>query len=81
MIDLKTQLSNFKNVEEKLRHKLGGEEAKRLLSQAVYIFSIGTNDYLSPRNSNSTLLPLFHSNKQAYVGIVIGNLTYVVKVI
>ncbi|KAF3451976.1 hypothetical protein FNV43_RR08072 [Rhamnella rubrinervis] len=79
VIALKTQLSNFKNVEEKLRHKLGGEEAKRLLSQSVYIFSIGTNDYLSPLASHSTLLPLFHSNKQAYVDMVIGNLTYVVK--
>lgn len=80
VIALKTQLSYFKNVEKKLKDKLGSAEAERLLSQAVYIFSVGTNDYVAPLTSNSTLLPLYHSNKQAYVGMVIGNFTNVIKV-
>ncbi|XP_015902332.3 GDSL esterase/lipase 1 isoform X2 [Ziziphus jujuba] len=73
VISLNIQLSYFKNVEKNLRHKLGGEEAKRFLSKAVYIFSIGTNDY----NSKTTPIP-FHSQEE-YVGMVIGNLTNVIK--
>ncbi|KAH7547015.1 hypothetical protein FEM48_Zijuj01G0262100 [Ziziphus jujuba var. spinosa] len=73
VISLNIQLSYFKNVEKNLRHKLGGEEAKRFLSKAVYIFSIGTNDY----NSKTTPIP-FHSQEE-FVGMVIGNLTNVIK--
>ncbi|KAL3568461.1 hypothetical protein D5086_031112 [Populus alba] len=56
IMDLKTQLSNFKNMEKQLRQKLGASEVKTLLSTAVYIFSIGTNDYMVPFTSNSTVL-------------------------
>ena len=79
MIDLKTQLSNFKNLEKLLRKKLGDAEAKTLLFRSVYLISIGSNDYASlfTRNSN-----VFQSSSQKeYIDMVIGNLTFVIKVI
>ncbi|TQE08704.1 hypothetical protein C1H46_005688 [Malus baccata] len=72
VIDLKTQISQFRKVEKQLRHKLGDAQAYTVLSEAVYIISIGGNDYLSPLASN-------FSNEE-YVGLVIGNLTIWIKV-
>lgn len=79
VIDLKTQLSNFKNVGKQLRHKLGGEEATALFSRAVYLCSIGGNDYLDPILRNSSF---FESQnvRHEYVGMVIGNLTNAIQV-
>ena len=45
-INLHLQLGYFKNVEQWLKQKLGDVEAKKLLRRAVYLFSIGSNDYL-----------------------------------
>ncbi|XP_065867084.1 GDSL esterase/lipase 5 isoform X2 [Euphorbia lathyris] len=56
VIDLKTQVMYYKKVENWLRCKLGNNEAKLTLSHAVYFFSIGTNDYINPFLTNSTLL-------------------------
>jgi hypothetical protein len=78
-MDLKTQLSNFKNMEKQLRQKLGASEVKTLLSTAVYMFSIGTNDYLVPFTSNSTVLQSY--SKKEYVKMLIGNITTVIQVI
>lgn len=48
-----------------------------ILSNAVFLFSIGTNDYISPFVlKNSSMLP----SHQEYIAMVIGNLTQVVKV-
>lgn len=77
VIDLKTQLSFYKKVETWLRSKLGKVEAKMTLTKAVYLFSIGTNDYTSLFLTNSTLLDSY--SKSEYVGIVIGNLTTIIK--
>jgi hypothetical protein len=66
-------------VEKQLRHKLGDEEAHTLLSNAVYLISIGANDYYAPFVTNSSLFES-HSHEK-YVGMVIGNLTNVIKVI
>ncbi|XP_048233995.1 GDSL esterase/lipase 1 isoform X2 [Ricinus communis] len=76
-IDLKTQLSYFKHVKKQLKQKVGDTETKRLLSTALYLISIGTNDYLSPITANSSLFHLY--SKQEYVGMVIGNLTTVLQ--
>ncbi|CAK9179009.1 unnamed protein product [Ilex paraguariensis] len=77
VINLKTQLSYFKIVVKQLRQNLGDREAKQLLSNAVYLFSIGSNDYVSPFLTNSTI---FHSNSpEEYVKIVISTLTTVIK--
>ncbi|KAF9664128.1 hypothetical protein SADUNF_Sadunf17G0124000 [Salix dunnii] len=54
-MDLQTQLSNFKSMEKQLRQKLGASEVKALLSTAVYMFSIGSNDYLIPFITNSSV--------------------------
>lgn len=79
MIDLRTQLRYYKKVEKWLRHKLGNDdEAKMTISKAVYLFSIGSNDYMSPFLTNSTILKSYTDSK--YVGMVIGNLTTVIKV-
>lgn len=80
MIDLRTQLKYYKKVETWLRKKLGNDnvEVKAALSRAVYLFSIGTNDYMSLFLTNSTVLNSY--SKSEYVQMVIGNLTNVIKV-
>ena len=78
VIDLKTQLSYYYKVESWLRQKLGNDEAKMTISRAVYLFSIGSNDYMSPFLTNSSILHNYSDS--TYVGMVIGNLTTVIKV-
>ncbi|CAK7356458.1 unnamed protein product [Dovyalis caffra] len=77
VIDLKTQLRYYKKVEKGLRRKLGSDEAKMTISKAVYLFSIGSNDYMSPFLTNSTVLKSYTNSK--YVEMVISNLTTVIK--
>jgi hypothetical protein len=74
----KTQARNFKKVTAWLRLKLGSSDSKTLLSNAVYMFSIGSNDYLSPILTNSNVLK-YYSHSQ-YVSMVVGNFTSTVKV-
>ncbi|XP_038681360.1 GDSL esterase/lipase 5-like [Tripterygium wilfordii] len=73
VIDLKTQLGYYKKVEAWFVHKFGNTEARKKLSEAVYLFSIGGNDYLSIPLTN---LSLVDSN---YIAMVLGNLTTVMK--
>ncbi|KAM7483936.1 hypothetical protein LguiB_008519 [Lonicera macranthoides] len=76
-INLKTQLSYFKKVERQLAQKIGDNEAKKLVSSAVYLFSIASNDYTYPFVSSSAF---FHSyTHDEYVKMVIGNITTVIK--
>ncbi|XWS39711.1 hypothetical protein CRYUN_Cryun18bG0078400 [Craigia yunnanensis] len=77
VIDLNTQVSYFKNIEKLLRQKLGDAEAKSLLGRALYIISIGSNDYLAPIVQNSSMLQSY--SKDEYVAMVIGNLTVSIK--
>ena len=79
MIDLKTQLHYFKKLAKPLRTKLGHEETKKLLARAVYLISIGSNDYFVLATSNSSALQTY--SPEGYVDIVISNLTSVIKVI
>lgn len=74
MLNLRIQLSYFKEVEKLLRKKLRSEEAKMLLMKAVYLFSIGGNDY----RAMASYLP--HSLKIQYVATVIRNLTLALEV-
>ncbi|XP_028763286.1 GDSL esterase/lipase 5-like isoform X5 [Neltuma alba] len=78
VIDLKTQVSHFKQVSKLLKQKLGDVEAKALLSNAVYIFSIGGNDYSAPflTTSSTVVLPY---RPQQLVDVVIGNITSVIQ--
>ncbi|KAK9923840.1 hypothetical protein M0R45_032238 [Rubus argutus] len=79
VIDLQTQLSYFKKVEKQLRQKLGYAQAKTLLSSAVYLFSVGSNDYGAPVTFNKTKDLFEPYSQEEYVGMVIGNITHVVK--
>ncbi|KAK2987357.1 hypothetical protein RJ640_023658, partial [Escallonia rubra] len=74
VISLNTQLTYFKDVEKQLVHKLGAEEAMQLLSKAVYLFSVGVNDYVRLILVNSS-----SSHKHEFVNMVIENLTVVIK--
>ncbi|XP_015901887.1 GDSL esterase/lipase 1-like [Ziziphus jujuba] len=77
VIDLQTQLGYFKNISRVLREKLGDTEAEALLSKAVYLFSVGGNDYLFPFQTNSSVLYTY--SVEQFVGQVIGNITQVIK--
>ncbi|XP_019168146.1 PREDICTED: GDSL esterase/lipase 1-like [Ipomoea nil] len=77
VINLKTQVEYFKNVAKELKGKLGDNESNKLLSSAVYMLSIGSNDYFNPFTKDSTI---FHSyTHHQYVDMVIRNLTNVIK--
>ncbi|PKI33303.1 hypothetical protein CRG98_046307 [Punica granatum] len=83
MIHLKMQLSYFEEVQKKLKQQEGEQKAQELLSKAVYLFSMGGNDYMNvgmPKFGN-TMPPvvLTASYKKQYVTIVLSNLTSVVK--
>ncbi|KMT04751.1 hypothetical protein BVRB_7g169310 [Beta vulgaris subsp. vulgaris] len=78
VIDLHMQLRNYKKVEKWFKNKLGDVKAKRRLEKAVYLFSIGTNDYASLFFINSSTLLTSYS-KSEYVSMVIRNITSVVN--
>lgn len=75
VVALNTQLKYFKNLDTLFKQRLGEKEAKKLLSKAVYLTSVGSNDYLFRFTSNSSV----YSPKE-YVNLVIGNFTNVIKV-
>ncbi|XP_062008812.1 GDSL lipase-like [Rosa rugosa] len=77
VIPLNDQLHNFKNMEKHLRHNLGDAKTYTLLSNAVYLISIGGNDYFTPFATNCSFFET--DSQEEYVGIVIGNLTNVIK--
>ncbi|CAH1418150.1 unnamed protein product [Lactuca virosa] len=74
VLDLKTQLQYFSDLEKRYRKDLGDVKAEQLLSDAVYLFSCGCNDYLALTSNN-----LSNLHYEEYVGVVIGNLTDVFK--
>ena len=76
-ISLLLQLSYFKNVVKQLKQKLGNAKTEKLLMGAVYLFSIGGNDYgvFQMNYPNASL-----SHQREYVGMVIQNLTSVLEV-
>ncbi|KAF8089068.1 hypothetical protein N665_0519s0025 [Sinapis alba] len=71
VISLRTQLDHYKKVERLWRIKFGKEESKKRISRAVYLISIGFNDYSSPFLTNQSL----SISMSQHVDIVIGNLT------
>ncbi|XP_018447791.1 GDSL esterase/lipase 5 [Raphanus sativus] len=71
VISLRTQLEHYKKVERLWRIKFGKEESKKRISRAVYLISIGSNDYSSPFLTNQSL----SISMSQHVDIVIGNLT------
>ncbi|RYR24401.1 hypothetical protein Ahy_B02g057897 [Arachis hypogaea] len=80
VIDLSSQLKYFIEVETLLKQKLRDEEARTLLiSKAIYLFSIGTNDYLVPFIPNIYSIILQKYPPQVHVDMILGNLTIVIK--
>ncbi|CAJ1950675.1 unnamed protein product [Sphenostylis stenocarpa] len=77
VIPLKVQARNYKKVAGFLRHKLGKSEAKLLLLNGVYMFSIGANDYLSPFLTHSDVLKAYSHSQ--YVAMVVRNMTSIIK--
>ncbi|MED6137949.1 hypothetical protein PIB30_069785 [Stylosanthes scabra] len=79
VIDLSSELKYFIEVETLLKQNLGDEEATSLLiSKAIYLFSIGTNDYLVPFiPKHSTILQKYPPH--VLVDMVLGNFTIVIK--
>ncbi|GKV09740.1 hypothetical protein SLEP1_g21196 [Rubroshorea leprosula] len=75
-IHINLQLSYFKDVEKSLRKEIGNEAAKNLLKRAVYLFSIGGNDYF---NFYTMYPSATQTDQRKYVEMVIGNLTSVLK--
>lgn len=59
-----------------LKQQLGDADAHNLLSKAVYLFSIGGNDYNTiPNNTKATT-----SFRKMYMSMVLGNFTAGIKV-
>lgn len=75
MVDLKTQLQYFGDLGKHFRQNLGDKKADQLLSNAVYLFSCGGNDYIP--DDHSLLDSYTH---EQYVEMVIGNLTDMFRV-
>ncbi|TMW84503.1 hypothetical protein EJD97_025044 [Solanum chilense] len=75
VLDLKTQLKLFQNVTQLLRNEVGETESKQILSNAVYIFSTGSNDIFSALFLNSS----FPYSDREYIQMIMGNLTSVLK--
>ncbi|WCJ39440.1 GDSL lipase [Euphorbia peplus] len=73
-INLKEQLSFFKNASKILSNEVGEEEAKKILMEAVYMTSIGGDDFatfIGDDHPNSTQI-------QQFIDLVIGNITQVI---
>ncbi|KAM6601763.1 hypothetical protein CsatA_021372 [Cannabis sativa] len=77
VVDLHTQLKYFKKVKKRLSQTLGPAKAKKLISAAVYMFSVGGNDYIDRFTANSTVFNKKY--KKEYVGMVLGNATQVLQ--
>ncbi|XP_030523859.1 GDSL esterase/lipase 1-like [Rhodamnia argentea] len=74
VVDLKMQLKQLEQLEKKLRKEMGSEKAKRIIKEGVYLISIGSNDYSSYNPAQFQSI-----STEDYVGIVIGNITTVLK--
>ncbi|XVE70771.1 hypothetical protein DITRI_Ditri10aG0097700 [Diplodiscus trichospermus] len=79
VIDLPRQLKNFEEVQKSLIEKLGEAETKELIAEAVYFFSIGSNDYMGGYLGNLKMQESYLP--EPYVGMVIGNLTQAIQVL
>ncbi|XP_065868419.1 GDSL esterase/lipase 1-like isoform X2 [Euphorbia lathyris] len=75
VVDLKTQIGYFKDAKKEIRQNLGDEESNSLISESLFLLSVGGNDYGFTKTSTA-----FQSyTPQEFVDIVIGNLSYVIK--
>ncbi|KAL8171584.1 hypothetical protein V2J09_023388 [Rumex salicifolius] len=77
VISLGMQLSNYNKVVAKLRDEVGGIKARMIAERGVYLFSIGTNDYMSTFLTNSQVFASYSKSK--YIEMVMSNITLVIK--
>ncbi|XP_006339392.1 GDSL esterase/lipase 5-like [Solanum tuberosum] len=78
VIDLQTQLTHFNEVVELLVNKLGSQQSQQLLTDAVYMFSTGSNDYAFPYLTNPKKFPF---PKEQFSEMVLGNFTAILQAI
>jgi phospholipase/lecithinase/hemolysin len=78
-IDFPTQLKYFHKVQDSLIEKFGDQTTRKIISEAVYFISIGSNDYMAGYLGNPKMQELY--NPEAYIGMVIGNLSQTVQVL
>nr|XP_027114473.1 GDSL esterase/lipase 2-like [Coffea arabica] len=76
VINLKQQLWYFNEAEKQLRSNLGKTGAERILSNSVYFFSIGGNDYTTDSRTSSIYKSF---TPEDYVAMVVGNITAAVE--
>ncbi|KAK4755602.1 hypothetical protein SAY87_009359 [Trapa incisa] len=79
VIDLQMQLKSFDQVEKSLAEKLGEHQTRRLISEAIYFISIGSNDYMGGYLGSPTARKLYQH--QEFIAMVIGNLTQAIQVL
>lgn len=77
VIDLKTQLAYFEEVRKSLVEKLGDVEGQKLISEAVYFISIGSNDYMGGYLGNPKMQELYPPEQ--FLMMVTGNLTQAIQ--
>ncbi|KAK1584649.1 hypothetical protein Q3G72_034815 [Acer saccharum] len=56
VIPLWKEMEYYKEYQETLRGYIGNEKANEVLGEALYLISIGTNDFLENKDHQSTLL-------------------------
>ncbi|CAO2824664.1 unnamed protein product [Amaranthus hypochondriacus] len=80
-INLKMQIDYFIEMVGKLKQQVGEDQAKKLLSDGVYLFNIAGNDYVTLLQKNVKKLPLSNFKKYRHLNMIIGNLTTHIKTI
>ncbi|WCJ42862.1 GDSL lipase [Euphorbia peplus] len=73
VMDLPAQIIHFEDVKKSLKKQLGDEEAKKMIEEAVYLLSIGSNDYMVNYLSNPQTRQTYDPN--TYVSMVVSNFT------
>ena len=74
------QIDYFIEMVGKLKQQVGEAQAKKLLSDGVYLFNIAGNDYVTLLQKNVKKLPLSNFKKYRHLTMIIGNLTTHIKV-
>lgn len=77
-VNLKMQVDYFVQMVEKMKKQIGESESNKVLSKAVYLFSIGGNDYATLISTNIKKIAssgISTSYKRQYTNMVLANLT------
>lgn len=74
-INIKMQVDYFRQMVQKMKQQLGEAQATKVLSEAVYLFNIGGNDYVELVKRNINKPALSPSYKKFYMDEILGNLT------